>query len=86
MKSLRPPNHFLWLVAGDFNEVLFFHEKIGRKQMSEALMENFREAFEFCSLQDVGLSGDYFNWSNKHKGDTSTKERLDWAVANSNSS
>lgn len=31
-----------------------------------------------------GFTGDIFTWSNKHKSDTFTKERLDRAVANSN--
>ena len=39
-----------WLCAGDFNEVLFSHEKEGGTPRSQRCMDNFRETLEACIL------------------------------------
>lgn len=65
------------MVIENFNEISFPHEKMGGKQMSEALMNNFREA-----LHDLGHKGDFYTWSNRHTVVTFTNEHLNKALAN----
>jgi hypothetical protein len=72
-----------WLCVGDFNEILFSHEKEGGREKSQAKMDIFREAFEVRKLHDLGFEGDIFTWrNNRHRGDEYIRERLDRAVAN----
>lgn len=81
LKQLRPPEDIPWVVVGDFNEILH-SEKKGVGQ--EGVMENFKDALEYCNLADLGHNGDSFTWSNRHSDCTFTKERLDRAVATLN--
>jgi hypothetical protein len=68
---------------GDFNEILFQHEKVGGAPKPQAQMDRFREAIEFCELTDLGFMGDIFTWRNhSHRHDRYVKERLDRALAN----
>jgi hypothetical protein len=69
--------------AGDFNEVLFAHEKEGGRQRSQRSMDVFREALEECGVEDLGYEGDMFTWrNNQFTGGSFIRERLDRAVAN----
>ncbi|KAG2719857.1 hypothetical protein I3760_02G010500 [Carya illinoinensis] len=58
-----------WCIVGDFNEILVNDEKLGGRARPERQMELFRE-------------GDKYTWSNLHRDETFTNERLDRAVAN----
>ncbi|XP_035545078.1 uncharacterized protein LOC118348178 [Juglans regia] len=46
-------------------------------------MEGFREVLAKRNLNDLGWKCEKFTWSNRHGDESSTKERLDRAVANS---
>ena len=69
-----------WLCAGDFNEVLWSHEKIGLSPRLEALMMAFRDILDECGFMDLGFVGDKFTWKGKRAGGL-VLERLDRAVA-----
>ena len=72
-----------WLCAGDFNEILFHHEKEGGVPRAQSCLDRFKMALEFCELDDLGFTGDVFTWRNKQtKGEPHVRERLDRAVAN----
>lgn len=70
-----------WLCAGDFNEIMYNHEKRGGPARAQSQMENFRAALASCGLRDLGYVGDKYTWRN-HSLDASrfVKERLDRAV------
>jgi hypothetical protein len=72
-----------WLLAGDFNEILFAHEKEGGKQRHQRCMDKFRQVLEDCGVEDLGFGGDRFTWrNNNHSVEGYIRERLDRAVAN----
>ena len=72
-----------WLCAGDFNEILFSHEKEGGRPRSQGCMDRFREAMEHCQLHDLWCEGDIFTWRNhSHVAADYIRERLDRAIAN----
>lgn len=78
-------NPLPWLCAGDFNEILFHHEKEGGVTRSQACLDRFKEALELCGLEDLGFVGDVFTWRNKQYrggGEDYIRERLDRAVVN----
>ena len=45
-----------WLCTGDFNEILWSHEKLGLGSRQENLMKAFRDVLDECGLMDLGLS------------------------------
>ena len=66
-KLLRILNQQLnlpWLCAGDFNEVLYGHEKKGGTPHRQRSMESFRMALAECGLHDLGYFGDKYTWRN----------------------
>jgi hypothetical protein len=68
---------------GDFNEILFSHEKEGGAARAPGCMEEFRRALEDTGLEDLGFVGDAFTWRNNwHLTVGYVRERLDRAVAN----
>lgn len=70
-----------WMVFGDFNEVLFQHEKEGRLDRNIGAMAAFQKTLTDCSLTDLGYSGPTFTWKNgRRKG--LVRLRLVRAVAN----
>jgi hypothetical protein len=66
---------------GDFNEILYNHEKKGGAPRPQNQMEKFRWAIEECELKDLGFSGDKFTWRNNSCDPRKfVKERLDRAL------
>ena len=52
------------MCAGDFNEILYSHEKKGGPARPQNQMESFRWAlFEF-GLSDLGFEVDKYTWRN----------------------
>ncbi|EPS59688.1 hypothetical protein M569_15116, partial [Genlisea aurea] len=70
-----------WLVAGDFNEVLYSSEMDSRLNRSPNQMSLFRAALDLCGLLDLGFSGSPFTWSNRRLLPDTVRARLDRAVA-----
>ncbi|KAA3478618.1 reverse transcriptase [Gossypium australe] len=73
-----------WLVSGDFNEILYSHEKSGGQMREERKMIAFREALEDCNLMDLGFQGTWFTWERGNLAETNIRERLDrgWLMNN----
>ena len=71
----------LWLLMGDFNAILFDHERSGsgsRVSRSRWFEEWFRES----SLIDVGFSGPKFTWVRGNSPSSFKGVRLDRAICN----
>jgi hypothetical protein len=56
-------NSLPWLCAGDFNEILFHHEKEGGVPRSQACLDRFKEALEDCDFLDLGFASVVFTYS-----------------------
>lgn len=83
LRDLHLQESLPWLCAGDFNEILFQHEKDGGVSKSQSHMDRFREAIVDCELGDLGFEGDVFTWRNNHHDvEGYVRERLDRALAN----
>lgn len=70
-----------WLCAGDFNEILWSHEKCGLGPRSEAPMKAFRDVLDELGLKDLGYVGRKYTWKGRHQGGFVLKY-LDRTVAN----
>jgi endonuclease/exonuclease/phosphatase family metal-dependent hydrolase len=66
-----------WIILGDFNEILYAHEKEGGNMRPPGMTQNFRQCLSECGLEDLGYIGDIFTW---RRGEI--RERLDRAVGN----
>ncbi|KAA3466354.1 reverse transcriptase [Gossypium australe] len=82
LKGLSHGNYYPWLVAGDFNEILFGNEKKGGGVRDQGRMDVFRDTLEECQLIDIGYSGTWFTWERGNLPETNIRERLDRGVAN----
>lgn len=76
LRRLKDCSKLLWILGGDFNEILFSHEKECGVVKKESQMESFLEAIDFCGLLDSGFVGEKFTCfkgtnRNKMKGCTS---------------
>lgn len=66
-----------WMELGDFNEILFHHEKEGGRPREQRLLQAFSDSLADCALSDMGYSGDIFTWQRGR-----IRERLDRGVSN----
>ena len=66
-----------WLVLGDFNEILYNHEKDGGRPRTQKQLHAFHDALSACQLSDLGFEWDKFTWQRGK-----IRERLDRGVVN----
>lgn len=66
-----------WMELGDFNEILFHHEKEGGRPREQRLLQAFSDSLADCALSDMGYNGDIFTWQRGR-----IRERLDRGVSN----
>lgn len=81
LRPLKTTSDLPWLLVGDFNEILFQHEKDGSLARSTGAMSAFQDALSDCNLTDLGYNGTTFTWRNG-RGDGLLRLQLDRAVAN----
>ena len=56
-----------WVIIGDFNEILYPHDKIGRTNGHSSRMQNFAEFINDCELVEFESFGLPYAWFNKRK-------------------
>ena len=79
IRDLHRRSPLPWVCAGDFNEIVWSHEKLGLGARPEGVMKEFRDALDECGLMDLGYVGEKFTWRGKRAGGM-VLERLDKAV------
>lgn len=62
LRSLQGRMDEPWLVLGDFNDILFHHEKEGGRPRTQRQLQAFSDAIMDCNLTDMGYEGDIFTW------------------------
>ena len=77
LRDLKNTSDLPWVVIGDFNEILYSHEKEGGNLRPHTYMDAFRDALSDCDLEDLGFWGENFTWKRGR-----IREKLDRAVAN----
>ena len=81
LRQLLSCPSMLWLCVGDFNEILWSHEKCGLGPRSENQMKAFRNMLDEARLKDLGFVWKKFTWKG-HRPSGLVLERLDRAVEN----
>jgi endonuclease/exonuclease/phosphatase family metal-dependent hydrolase len=77
LRQLKRINNLPWIVIGDFNEIIFSHEKERGNVRPQHYMDAFSDSLMDCGLEDIGYSGEMFTWKRGR-----IREMLDRAVAN----
>ncbi|XP_074299994.1 uncharacterized protein LOC141631194 [Silene latifolia] len=80
LRELKPLSNLPWVVIGDFNEILYEHEKSGGTPRKQSVMDAFREAMDECGLIDIGFCGSPYTWWNRRGEPNAVFERLDRAL------
>lgn len=57
----------LWLLLGDFNEILGNHEKKGGRIREESSFRDFRQLVRNYRIRDLPAIGDRFSWAGKRE-------------------
>jgi hypothetical protein len=76
LHELKSNSSLPWVILGDFNEILYSHEKEGGNPRPHGYMQGFRDDLTDCELEDLGFSGEAFTWKRGR-----LRERLDRSVA-----
>ncbi|KAK4259188.1 hypothetical protein QN277_005544 [Acacia crassicarpa] len=71
-----------WLCLGDFNDILFQHEKCGGRPRAWRKILNFKCFVADCELEDLGYNGPIFTWCNNRDYPETIHERIDRALGN----
>ena len=82
LASLRTHIDGLWLLMGDFNEIVFPSEVKGGL-FSLNSTDKFSEIIEKCRLIDLGATGSLYTWYRKESGVLKIAKRLDQAFGDS---
>lgn len=83
LRNLASQSQLPWSILGDFNDLMYAHEKRGRRGHSNAMLEGFRETVNDCQLNDLGFTGNEFTWERFRGSEAWVQERLDRGLANS---
>ncbi|VVA32295.1 PREDICTED: reverse mRNAase [Prunus dulcis] len=80
LASLEDASFMTWLCVGDFNEVFWADEKLGSRVRNDRQIQGFKNANDYCGLQDLGFTGPKFTWWRNNPEDIHV--RLDRALTN----
>ncbi|KAJ9536715.1 hypothetical protein OSB04_un000100 [Centaurea solstitialis] len=71
-----------WLIAGDFNCLLFPHDALGGVSRRNGDMEDFALCIEDIEMFDAHFTGIHYTWCQKPKTETGLKRKLDRILVN----
>ena len=83
LQNLAMNISLLWILLGDFNDMIFEEEKLGGLPVNRTRIAAFRNCLDKCGLIDLGFYGPRFTWTNKSLvWQSIIKERLDRRLGN----
>ncbi|XP_074278384.1 uncharacterized protein LOC141601975 [Silene latifolia] len=70
-----------WIVLGDFNNVMFANERLGKIVRDDEMLP-FHSTVSICDLHDLKTTGAFFTWNNKQPSETRVFSRIDRVLVN----
>ncbi|XP_075659089.1 uncharacterized protein LOC142628952 [Castanea sativa] len=84
LEQLSGQMDLLWVIMGDFNEILHESEKVGGNKRPASQMKHFGDVINRTNLRDLGYVGSDFTWC-RHWGTPGwIRERLDRTFISTN--
>ncbi|XP_019171433.1 PREDICTED: uncharacterized protein LOC109166988 [Ipomoea nil] len=77
LRALAAASNLPWTVMGDFNDLLFQHEKRGGNSRPNSLLRGFGDALEDCGLAQLPMAGYPYTWEKGNGTVNWIEERLD---------
>ncbi|KAF5183828.1 Dnase i-like superfamily protein, partial [Thalictrum thalictroides] len=71
-----------WCVLGDFNNVLYSHERVGRSLVHPSETTLLSDCLIEAGLSDLNFTGLLFTWSNNSEGSASSMSKIDRCLVN----
>ncbi|XP_031104893.1 uncharacterized protein LOC116009862 [Ipomoea triloba] len=81
LRTLANNSTLPWVVLGDFNDLLFQHEKRGGNPHPDNLLRGFGEAVDDCVLVQLPMQGYQFTWERGRGSEEWMEEGLDKVLA-----
>ena len=82
LSSIALLHCLLWLMMGDFNELLSRNDKLGGNPLNPRGVQLFKDCLDSCGMVDLGFHGPKFTWVNKREVGRFIQERLDRGFTN----
>ncbi|XP_074369753.1 uncharacterized protein LOC141711250 [Apium graveolens] len=82
LKHLASQSQLLWCILGDFNDIMFAHEKNGGRPHPSVLLEGFSNTVNECGLIEISSSGSAYTWERSRGTVRWIQEKLDRGLAN----
>ncbi|XP_019171082.1 PREDICTED: uncharacterized protein LOC109166644 [Ipomoea nil] len=77
LRTLSGRSNLLWVVIGDFNDLLYQNEKRGGNPHPNSLLHYFGEAIEDCGLAQLPMNGYPYTWEKGKGTENWMEEKLD---------
>ncbi|XP_019157741.1 PREDICTED: uncharacterized protein LOC109154396 [Ipomoea nil] len=77
IRSLSHRSQLQWVMIGDFNDLLYQHEKRGGNPHPEALLRGFGKTIDECGLAQLPMQGYPYTWERGEGTVDWIEERLD---------
>ncbi|XP_031101919.1 uncharacterized protein LOC116005823 [Ipomoea triloba] len=81
LKTLTGRSLLPWVVLGDFNDLLFQHEKRGGNPHPDSILCGFGETLDSCGQFQLPMQGHQFTWSRGKGTQEWMEKRLDKVLA-----
>jgi len=81
LRSLAGQSALPWVILGDFNDLLYQHEKRGGNPHPDNLLRGFGEVIDECELVQLPMRGHPFTWGRGKGTPEWMEERLDKVLA-----
>ncbi|XP_062085364.1 uncharacterized protein LOC133791452 [Humulus lupulus] len=82
LKGLKTGIEEPWMIVGDFNEILNYDERAGRRNHKKP-SDSFKDCVVHCQMEDLKFSGCFFTWNNKQQPEERIFSKIDRALVNS---
>lgn len=71
-----------WICVGDFADITHHKEKMGGRRKAQCKIDGFNDLISDLQVEDIGIKGQLYTWSNNRGGSDRVKERLDRVLGN----
>jgi len=76
LREIQAQNTLPWIYMGDFNEILYAWEKVGKRAADYYRMAVFQDLLNDYSLMDIDSKGCAYTWANNREREELVKKNI----------